>query len=64
LAASSAALFGLVQGLPLSFTDYFRQLAAALTAFDFVLVAFKSLGFGIAIAVTTVTAVWRSRSRW
>jgi phospholipid/cholesterol/gamma-HCH transport system permease protein len=49
----SGIVWAFVQGLPLSFTDYFRQLAAALTAFDFLLLAFKSLGFGIAIAVTT-----------
>jgi phospholipid/cholesterol/gamma-HCH transport system permease protein len=49
----SGIVWAFVQGLPLSFTDYFRQLAAALTAFDFVLVALKSLGFGVAIAVTT-----------
>jgi phospholipid/cholesterol/gamma-HCH transport system permease protein len=49
----SGIVWAFVQALPLSFTDYFQQLAAALTGFDFLLLAFKSIGFGVAIAVTT-----------
>ncbi len=49
----SGYLFAFLQDVPLLPGDYFRQLALALTWQDFVLLALKSAGFGIVIAVIT-----------
>ena len=49
----SGYLFAFVQDVPLLPGDYFKQLAMALTWEDFALLAFKTCGFGIVIAVVT-----------
>ena len=49
----SGYLFAFVQDVPLLPGDYFKQLAVALTWEDFALLAFKTCGFGVVIAVVT-----------
>ena len=49
----SGYLFAFVQDVPLLPADYFKQLAVALTWEDFALLAFKTCGFGVVIAVVT-----------
>lgn len=46
-------LFCFIEQLPLSALEYINQLAGALTWQDFVLVVFKTAGFGAAIALLT-----------
>lgn len=46
-------LFCFIEQLPLSLAEYVNQLARALTWQDFVLVIFKTGGFGAAIALLT-----------
>jgi phospholipid/cholesterol/gamma-HCH transport system permease protein len=49
----SGYLFAFAQDVPLLPGEYFKQLAEALTWEDFALLAFKTCGFGILIAVIT-----------
>src|SRR5258706_1348856 len=49
----SGYLWAFVQDVPLRPGDYFRQLAAALTGLDFVLLALKTCAFGFIIAIVT-----------
>src|SRR5437016_1038325 len=49
----SGYLFAFAQDVPLLPGDYFKQLAVALTWEDFALLAFKTCGFGVVIAVVT-----------
>ena len=53
LALASGYLFAFLQDVSLLPTEYFRQLADALTAEDFVVLGLKSLGFGGVIATFT-----------
>jgi phospholipid/cholesterol/gamma-HCH transport system permease protein len=46
-------LFAFLQDVPLLPGEYFRQLALALTWPDFLLLALKSVGFGVVIAMVT-----------
>jgi phospholipid/cholesterol/gamma-HCH transport system permease protein len=50
---ASGYLFAFLQDVPLLPTEYFRQLAGALTAGDFVVLGLKTLGFGGVIATFT-----------
>jgi phospholipid/cholesterol/gamma-HCH transport system permease protein len=52
-ALGSGYLWAFLQNVPLRPDEYFRQLAGALTVLDFVLLTFKTLGFGAIIAVVT-----------
>jgi phospholipid/cholesterol/gamma-HCH transport system permease protein len=52
-AVVSGYIWAFLQGVPLTPDDYFGQLAGALVSMDFVLLALKTLGFGIIIAITT-----------
>ncbi|MBI3416595.1 MAG: ABC transporter permease [Verrucomicrobia bacterium] len=52
-AVASGYLFVFVQDVPLLPSDYFRQLAQALTWEDFVLLGLKSSAFGVVIAIVT-----------
>jgi phospholipid/cholesterol/gamma-HCH transport system permease protein len=52
-ALGSGYLWAFLQNVPLQPGDYLAQLAGALTALDFVLLAFKTLGFGAIIATVT-----------
>ena len=49
----SGYVWAFLQDVPLTPGDYFRQLAASLTGLDFVLLALKTIFFGIMIAVIT-----------
>jgi phospholipid/cholesterol/gamma-HCH transport system permease protein len=49
----SGYVWAFVQDVPLTPGDYFRQLAASLSGLDFVLLALKTLLFGMIIAVIT-----------
>jgi phospholipid/cholesterol/gamma-HCH transport system permease protein len=49
----SGYLWAFLQNIPLRPGDYFRQLSAALTSLDFVILAVKSTAFGVSIAVIT-----------
>ncbi|MBI5396064.1 MAG: ABC transporter permease [Verrucomicrobia bacterium] len=49
----SGYLFAFVQDVPLPPGEYFRQLAAALRWEDFALLALKTIGFGLMLAVVT-----------
>jgi phospholipid/cholesterol/gamma-HCH transport system permease protein len=49
----SGYLWAFVQDVPLRPSDYFRQLATALSGMDFALLAVKSLAFGFLIALVT-----------
>ena len=49
----SGYLWVLLQDVPLSPGDYFRQLASALSYMDFVLLALKTCAFGFIIAIVT-----------
>lgn len=49
----SGYLFAFLQDVPLTPTEYFRQIALALTWLDFVLLALKATGFGVIVAVVT-----------
>jgi phospholipid/cholesterol/gamma-HCH transport system permease protein len=53
LALLSGYLFAFIQNVPLRPGEYFRQLAAALLWWDFILVALKTLCFGTLIAIVT-----------
>ena len=53
LALFSGYLFAFIEGVPLQPGEYFRQLAAALLWQDFVLVALKTVCFGVLIAIVT-----------
>ena len=50
IALFSGYLWAFIQDVPILPGDYFAQLARALTGLDFVLLALKSLGFGIIIS--------------
>ncbi|HNQ72743.1 MAG TPA: ABC transporter permease [Verrucomicrobiota bacterium] len=52
-ALGSGYLWAFVQELPVQPADYFSQLAGALTALDFVLLALKTASFGFIIAIVT-----------
>ena len=52
-AVLSGYLWAFLEGVPLTASEYFFQLASALTGFDFVLLAAKTIAFGAIIAVTT-----------
>jgi len=52
-ALGSGYLWAFLQNVPLRPGEYFRQLAGALTALDFALLALKSCAFGFIIAVVT-----------
>lgn len=52
-AIGSGYLFVFVQDVPLLPSDYFRQLAQALTWQDFILLGLKSSAFGVVIAIVT-----------
>lgn len=47
----SGYLWALIEGVPLTLAEYFRQLAAALTSFDFALLVLKPAGFGIIVSI-------------
>ena len=49
----SGYLFAFIQDVPLTPGEYFKQLAIALTWEDFALLALKTFGFGVVIAVVT-----------
>ena len=49
----SGYLWAFIQEVPLRPGDYFRQLASALSGLDFVLLAVKTLAFGVIIALVT-----------
>ena len=49
----SGYLWAFLQDVPLLPGDYFRQLAAAMTGLDFVLLAAKTIAFGSGIAIVT-----------
>lgn len=49
----SGYVWAFVQGVPLLPGDYFNQLAGALNYMDFILLAFKTCGFGFIIAIVT-----------
>lgn len=49
----SGYVWAFLQDVPLTPGDYFRQLAASLSGLDFVLLALKTIFFGIMIAVIT-----------
>jgi len=49
----SGYAWAFLQDVPIQPGDYFRQLAAALTGLDFVLLALKTLFFGLIISVVT-----------
>jgi phospholipid/cholesterol/gamma-HCH transport system permease protein len=49
----SGYLWAFLQNVPLRPSDYFRQLARALSGLDFVLLALKTVGFGFVIAIVT-----------
>jgi phospholipid/cholesterol/gamma-HCH transport system permease protein len=49
----SGYLWAFLQKVPLEPHEYFQQLAASLTSFDFLILAVKSSFFGIAIAIIT-----------
>jgi len=49
----SGYLFAFVQDIPLRPSDYFKQIALSLNWEDFILLAFKTLSFGIIIAIVT-----------
>jgi phospholipid/cholesterol/gamma-HCH transport system permease protein len=49
----SGYLWAFLQNVPLRPSEYFRQLAGALSGLDFVLLAVKTVGFGIIIAIVT-----------
>jgi phospholipid/cholesterol/gamma-HCH transport system permease protein len=52
-ALGSGYLWAFLQDVPLRPGEYFRQLAAALTGLDFILLAVKTCAFGFIIAVVT-----------
>lgn len=52
-ALGSGYLWAFVQDVPLQPGDYFSQLAGALTALDFILLALKTCVFGFIIAIVT-----------
>jgi phospholipid/cholesterol/gamma-HCH transport system permease protein len=49
----SGYLWAFVQDVPLLPSDYFNQLAGALTYLDFILLALKTVAFGFVIAIVT-----------
>ena len=49
----SGYLWAFVQDVPILPSDYFRQLAGALSYMDFALLALKTLGFGFIISIIT-----------
>jgi phospholipid/cholesterol/gamma-HCH transport system permease protein len=49
----SGYLWAFIQDVPLRPTDYFLQLAGALSGMDFALLAFKTMAFGFIIALVT-----------
>jgi phospholipid/cholesterol/gamma-HCH transport system permease protein len=53
VALASGYLWAFLQDVPLMPGDYFRQLAGALRGLDFVLLALKTLCFGVVIATVT-----------
>jgi phospholipid/cholesterol/gamma-HCH transport system permease protein len=53
IALVSGYVFAFLQDVPLTPGDYFRQIAGALTWQDFILIALKTVCFGIIIAVVT-----------
>jgi phospholipid/cholesterol/gamma-HCH transport system permease protein len=52
-ALASGYLFAFLEDAPLTPGDYFKQLAAALSGMDFVMLALKTLAFGFFIAIVT-----------
>src|SRR5260370_23398903 len=50
---ASGYLWAFLQDVPLRPSDYFRQLAGALSGLDFALLALKTLSFGFIIALVT-----------
>jgi phospholipid/cholesterol/gamma-HCH transport system permease protein len=52
-ALASGYLFAFLQGVPLTFGDYFRQIAEAFNWLDFVLLGSKTIAFGFFTAVVT-----------
>jgi len=52
-ALASGYLFAFLQDAPLTPGDYFKQLAAALSGMDFVMLALKTIAFGFFIAIVT-----------
>lgn len=50
---ASGYLWAFLQDVPLRPTEYFRQLAGALTGLDFALVGLKTLAFGFIVAIVT-----------
>jgi phospholipid/cholesterol/gamma-HCH transport system permease protein len=52
-ALASGCLFAFLANVPLTPSDYFRQIAEALNWLDFVLLALKTVAFGFFIAVVT-----------
>ena len=53
VALISGYFWAFLQNVPLTPADYFQQLAGALRGMDFVLLALKTLSFGVIIAVVT-----------
>jgi phospholipid/cholesterol/gamma-HCH transport system permease protein len=49
----SGYLWAFLQNVPLRPSQYFRQLAGALSGLDFALLALKTVGFGFVIAIVT-----------
>jgi phospholipid/cholesterol/gamma-HCH transport system permease protein len=49
----SGYLWAFLEGVPLTAEDYFRQIAEAMTGFDFLLLTLKTIGFGVGIAITS-----------
>lgn len=49
----SGYLWAFIQDVPLTPADYFRQLAGSLRGLDFSLLALKTIGFGVIIALVT-----------
>ena len=52
-ALASGYLWAFIQDVPLRPSDYFRQLAGALSGLDFALLGLKTCGFGFIIAIVT-----------
>lgn len=53
IALGSGYLFAFLQDVPILPSHYFEQLASSLTWLDFILVALKTLAFGVIIAIVT-----------
>ena len=52
-ALASGYLFAFLQDAPMTPGDYFKQMAAALSGMDFVMLALKTIAFGFFIAIVT-----------